>query len=186
MIPKEVQMEKKQDVSHVKVFGSIVSVLIPKEKRYKSDIYKNQREIFIEYSQDITKHVRAWALKTQQILLVTNPYIDKSEQGAKLLVDYSLDLTYPIAVKQKGPIGKSRPRGKPQKIQAIENISITLVLELKETADTSTKETENLELNPNIENQENVTEKAMSATKISSKIHEPATYKETISDLIHS
>ena len=41
MIPKEAWTEKKQDVSHVKIFGSVVSVLILKEKRHKSDIYKN-------------------------------------------------------------------------------------------------------------------------------------------------
>lgn len=33
MISEEAWTEKKQDVSHVKVFGSIVSVLIPKKKR---------------------------------------------------------------------------------------------------------------------------------------------------------
>lgn len=41
MIPEEAWTEKKQDVSHVKVFGSVVSVLIPKKKRHKSNIYKN-------------------------------------------------------------------------------------------------------------------------------------------------
>lgn len=121
MIPEEAWTEKKQDVSHVKVFGSVVSVLIPKEKRHKSDIYKNWRGIFIGYSQDTTKHVRAWAPKTQQILLVTNPYVDESEQGAKLLVDYPLDLTHLTAVKRKGPTGEPRPRGRPRKIQAVEN-----------------------------------------------------------------
>lgn len=56
---EEAWMEKKQDVSHVKIFGSIVSVLIPKKKRHKSDIYKNWRGIFIRYSQHTIKHVHA-------------------------------------------------------------------------------------------------------------------------------
>lgn len=99
MIPEEAWMEKKQDVSHIKVFGNIVSVLIPKEKRHKSDIYKNWRRIFIGYNQDTTKHVCAWAPKTQQILLVTNPYVNEFEQGAKFFVDYPLDFTHPIATK---------------------------------------------------------------------------------------
>lgn len=116
MIPEEVWIEKKQDVSHVKVFGSVVSMLIPKEKRHKSDIYKNWRGIFIWYSQDTIKHVRAWAPKTQQILLVTNSYVNESKQGAKFFVDYLLNLTHPTAAKQKGPTGKPRLRGRPQKI----------------------------------------------------------------------
>lgn len=41
---------EKQTVSHVKIFGSAVSVVIPKEKRHKSDIYKNWKGIFIGYS----------------------------------------------------------------------------------------------------------------------------------------
>lgn len=79
-----------------------------------------------------------------------------------------------MAVKQKGPTGKLRPRGRPQKIQAVENISVTPALEPKETANTSD------------ENYKNTAEKAISATKISSKVHKLATYKEAISDPIHS
>lgn len=79
MIPEETWTGRKQDLSHIKVFGSVVSVLIPKEKRHKSDTHKNWRGIFIGYSQDTAKHVRAWAPKTQQILLVTNPYVNESE-----------------------------------------------------------------------------------------------------------
>lgn len=79
MIPEEAWTRRKQDVNHIKVFGSIVNVLILKEKRHKSDTHKNWRGIFIGYSQDTAKHVCAWAPKTQQILLVTNPYVDESE-----------------------------------------------------------------------------------------------------------
>ncbi len=93
LIPEESWIGEKQDISHLKVFGSLVSVVIPKEKRQKSDIYKNWRGIFIGYSQDTTKHICAWAPKTQQILLVSEPYIDESEQGAKLLIDNPVDLS---------------------------------------------------------------------------------------------
>lgn len=115
LIPEEDWTGEKQDVSHVKVFGSVVSVVIPKEKRYNSDIYKNWKGIFIGYSQDTTKHVRAWAPKTQQILLVSDPYIEKSEQGARLLVDHPLDLSHlpSTGLKRKAPIGEPRPRGRP-------------------------------------------------------------------------
>ena len=117
--------QKKQDVSHIKVFGSTVSVLIPKGKRHKSDIHKNWKGIFVGYS-DTTKHVRAWAPKTQQILLVSNPYIDESEQGAKLLVDNPLDLIHRIA-KRKVPTGELGPRDQPRKIQATEAAETSLI-----------------------------------------------------------
>lgn len=41
LIPEEEWTGKKQDVSHVKVFGSAINILIPKKKIYKSDIHKN-------------------------------------------------------------------------------------------------------------------------------------------------
>lgn len=90
---EESRTGERQNVSHVKVFGSAVSVVIPKEKRHKSDIYKNWKDIFIGYSQDTTKHFRAWAPKTQQNLLVSDPYIDESEQGSKLLIKHPPDLS---------------------------------------------------------------------------------------------
>lgn len=42
-------------------------------------MHKNWREIFIKYSQDTAKHIYTQAPKTQQILLITNFYIDESE-----------------------------------------------------------------------------------------------------------
>ena len=62
LIPKIELAGKKQDVSHIKVFGNVISVLIPKVKRHKSDIYKNWERMFIEFSPDITKHFCAWTL----------------------------------------------------------------------------------------------------------------------------
>lgn len=79
LIPEKSWTGEKQDVSHLKVFGSVVSIVIPKEKRHKSDIYKNWKGIFIGYSQDTPKHICAWASKTQQILLVSDPYINELE-----------------------------------------------------------------------------------------------------------
>lgn len=97
----------------MKVFGSIVSILIPKEKMQKSDIHQNWKGIFVGYSQNTTKQVRTWTPKTQQILLVNNPYVDKSEQGAQLFVKHPLDLTYSITtvIKKRRPTGKPRLRG---------------------------------------------------------------------------
>ncbi len=56
LIPKEAWSNKKQDVSHLRVFGSLTSVEISKEKRHKSDIQKNWYGIFIGYNLDTTKH----------------------------------------------------------------------------------------------------------------------------------
>lgn len=113
LIPEECWTGEKQDVSHLKVFGSVVSVVITKEKRHKSDVYKNWKGIFIGYSQDTTKHVRVWAPKTQQILIVSDPYVDESEQGAKLLVEHPIDLSRlpssSVGTKRKTPTGEPRP-----------------------------------------------------------------------------
>lgn len=77
LIPEAAWTGSKQDVSHVKIFGSVVNVWIAKEKRHKSDIYKNWRRILIEYNNTL-KHVHAWAPKTRLILLVSSSYISKS------------------------------------------------------------------------------------------------------------
>lgn len=121
LIPEEYWTGEKQNVSHINIFGSTVSVVIPREKRHKSDVHKNWRGIFIGYSQDTTKHVRAWAPKTQQILLVSNPYVDESDQGAKLLLEHPVDISQlPTAggLKRKAPTGETRPRGRPRNIIA--------------------------------------------------------------------
>lgn len=41
IVPKEDWIGEKQDIWYFKVFGSAVSVVIPKEKRQKSDIFKS-------------------------------------------------------------------------------------------------------------------------------------------------
>lgn len=57
LILDECETGKKQDVSHLKVFDNIIGVIFSKEKKYKSNIYKNKKEIFIDYSQDTTKYI---------------------------------------------------------------------------------------------------------------------------------
>lgn len=153
-----------------------MSVVIPNEKRHKSDIYKNWKGIFIGYSQDTTKHIRAWASKTQQILLVSSPYVDESEQGTKLLLEHPLDRTRQIAAyKKKAPTGEPRPRRRPRKIQVTENSTGQQVEPEKEKrVDSKTAEATEM------------IEKAMSATETSSKIYEPKTYEEAMSDPVHS
>lgn len=117
LIFKKIWIGEKQDVNYLKVFGSIISVVLLKEKQYKSDIYKNWKDIFIRYSQDTIKHIYAWASKTQQIFLVSNPYIDKSEERAGFLVNNPLDPSRLLLIglltsqRRKALIGKPKPRG---------------------------------------------------------------------------
>lgn len=50
IVPEKDWTREKQDIWYLKVFGSVVSIVIPKEKRHKSDIFKNWKGIFIGYS----------------------------------------------------------------------------------------------------------------------------------------
>lgn len=79
LILEEAWSNKKQDVSYLKVFKSLASMEIPKEKRYKFDIQKNWYSIFIGNSFDTTEHFRIWAPKTRQLLIGTDSYINKSK-----------------------------------------------------------------------------------------------------------
>lgn len=186
LIPEECWTGEKQDVSHIKVFGSVVSIAIPKEKRHKSDIYKNWKGIFIGYS-DTTKHVRAWAPKTQLILIVSDPYIDESEQGAKLLIEHPLDLdrlSSSAENKRKAPTGESRPRGRLRKVAPIP-ITITTTPPA-ESGELPEDPAEGSGGRDDLSNEIRVNEKIMSATETSSKVHEPRTYEEAVSDPIYA
>ena len=183
----------------MKVFGSVINILIPKKKRHKSDIYKNWKRIFIGYNSNITKHLYAWAPKTQQILLVTNLYVNESEERAKLLIKHPFNLTYKTLAKHKST-SKLRLCGRPWKIIAVEKTPTIQEPELQEVAENINtgsvpqKETAKSADLGNIENsnknQKDVAsvkvEKAISAMETSSKIHKPETYKKAISDPVHS
>lgn len=83
--------------------------MISKKKRYKSNVFKNWKGIFIGYIQDIIKYIQAWVSKTQQISPVSSSYIDKSEQKAKLLLQHSLESIQQIVVlKRKTSIKESK------------------------------------------------------------------------------
>ena len=153
------------------MFRSLASVEIPKEKRHKSDIQKNWYGIFIGYSPDTVKHIRIWASKTRQRLIATDPYIDESKQGAKLLVEYPIQSN----PKCKLPTSESKPRRRPRK--ALPEASAPTPTH---TADNNSTEASIIEQPVTGE-----TDTAMSATEISSKIHEPSNYDEAISDPVH-
>lgn len=52
-----------QNLKHVKIFDSRLSIHIPFKKRFKSDIHKTWKNIFIEYT-DVIKYLKAWTPKS--------------------------------------------------------------------------------------------------------------------------
>ncbi len=160
IIPEESWTGKRQNLQHVCIFGSLALSHIPDEKRNKSDYQKVWQGILIGYSQDTTKHFRVWAPQTKQVVIASEPYIDESEQGAKLLAKWPLDAT---ALKRKAPVGEPRPRSRPRKNPIIEPRIETP--------------------SPEVEGEEE--EVAMSITETTSKIYEPGSYDEAVNDPVH-
>lgn len=72
--------------------------------------------------------------------MVNNPYIDKSEQRAKLLVKYLLNLTRLIAIKKKTLIGKLKLKSHSQKIQITKNTPIIQILNSEKVRNIVAKE----------------------------------------------
>lgn len=175
MIPEESWTGRRQDLQHVRIFGSLVLANIPEEKRSKSDYQKVWQGILIGYSIDTTKHFRVWAPQTKQVIIASEPYIDGSEQGAKLLDKWPLDTP---SSKKKAPAGEPRPRGRPRK-QAIEIASTTRIaeplagLEAPIPPPDTVIETPNKEISSNTENRDASHEVAMPITESYSKINEP-------------
>ena len=85
MIPEESWTSRRQDLRHIRIFGSLALCNIPEEKRSKADYQKVWEGILIGYSLDKTKHFRVWVPQTKQVIIASAPYIDESEQRAKLL-----------------------------------------------------------------------------------------------------
>lgn len=68
IIPEEAQIEVRQNLKYIHIFGNRISTHILSEKPSKSDVYKTWNGIFIGYT-DTTKHQRVWALKTHQVVM---------------------------------------------------------------------------------------------------------------------
>ncbi len=88
---------------------------------------------------------------------MSEPYIDKSEKGAKLLVKWPLEVVQP---KRKAPAGEPKPRGRPRKNPIVEpSVDPETAIEEEEVA--------------------------MSITETTSKIYEPGSYQEAVDDPVH-
>lgn len=133
----------------------------------KLDFQKVWQGILIRYSPDIIKYFCIWALQTKQVIITSEPYINESKQGAKLLEKWLVK----TSLKSKVPAGEPRPRVCPRTCP-IEEFDLKPIAPLKE--------------NDNIETiAGNEYEMVMSITESSSMIHELAIYKEATSNLIH-
>ena len=113
----------------------------------------------VGYNPDTRKHFRIWTPQTKQIVIASEPYIDESERGAKLLAKWPLDITQTI---RKAPAREPKPRGRPRKNPIEARIETPI--------------------EPEIVGEEEV---AMSITETASKIYEPASYDEVVNDPVH-
>lgn len=89
VVPEEAWTNIRQNLEHIRIFGSRVSTFIPSEKRTKSDIRKTWKGIFIGYT-GTSKHLRVWAPRTHQVLIASKPVVNKSKRGTDLLVEHPL------------------------------------------------------------------------------------------------
>lgn len=111
IISKESWTGWQQSLGHVCIFRSLVLANIPEEKRTKSDYQKVWQDILIRYSLDTLEDFCVRAFQIKQVIIISEPYINKSEYGAKLLEKWLIE----TSSKQKAPAGKPRPRGQLQK-----------------------------------------------------------------------
>ena len=99
------------DVSHIRIFGSVSYVHIPKEKRIKSDLNRTWKGILIGYT-ETNKHVKVWSVKTNSVHIVSAYTIDETCRGSDLLQS----LPAPIRTKISNRIAPDAPRkrGRPR------------------------------------------------------------------------
>lgn len=87
IVPEEAQTGTKQNVEHICIFESKVSTHILIERHSKSDIQMTWNGIFIVYT-DTTKHVKMWPIHTHQILIASEPILNKSSKRTQLLINF--------------------------------------------------------------------------------------------------
>lgn len=85
VISKKSWIGQRQNLQHIRLFGSLALSNIPAKKKTEFDYQKVWQGILVGYSPDTRKHFRIWAIQTKQIVIANELYIDKSERGAKLL-----------------------------------------------------------------------------------------------------
>ena len=72
-----------------------MSIFIPSEKYTKSDVQKTWNGIFIGYI-GISKHLKVWVPCTYQVLITSEPIINKIKKDVNLLLKDPLMLDKPL------------------------------------------------------------------------------------------
>ena len=181
VILEESWTRRQQSLGNVCIFGSLVLANIPEEKRTKSDYQKVWQGILIGYSPDTPKYFRVWVPQTKQVIIVSEPYIDKSEQGAKLLEKWPIE----ASSKQKAPTGEQRPRGRPRKYLTLEQLAAQVEMTTAALLETIPWTDNNGGNGDNNNESLGGHKTAMSITESTSKICERKAYDKAINDLIH-
>lgn len=78
----------------------------------------------------MTKYLYAWASQTKQVVIANKPYIDKSEQKAKLLSKWPLKTV--ISLKTKAFTGEPRCKSRSKKQIIIEKTSREILGKIEE------------------------------------------------------
>ena len=117
----------------------------------------------------------------QQILIISDSYVDKSEQGTKLLINHLLDLSWQVTtVKQKALIVEPRPGGHLWKLVPTQMLaggdSALPIAKLGNPEDLADIE----------EHFDRGIEKILSVIKTSNKVYKPKTYEQAISDFVQA
>lgn len=108
------------------------------------------------------------------MIIASEPYIDKSKQGAKLLSEWPLET--PTALKRKILARELQPRFRPQKIAAEVSTALVKATDLTRIDNLAILEPVSIK---------NQTETIISITKYSSKIYKPISYKKVTNDLVY-
>ena len=85
-----------------------MSTFIPSKKHTKSEVRRTWKSILIGYT-GTSKHLRVWAPRTHQVLIASEPIVNKSKRGINLLVEH------PLPPSDKPPqlqTGEPKPQGR--------------------------------------------------------------------------
>ena len=187
-----------------------MSIFILTKKHTKSDIQKTWKNILIGYTR-ISKHLRVWAPRIHQVLITSEPVVNKNKRGADLLLEHPLlPSEKPLRLQTREPKPRSQPCKSPSKRPSTVSSkrthpedpvdgknankdelsqAITYIKQMRMYLSLDPKP----RTNPGRTSGKNsidglvrpAQELSKSVTKTCSKVREPETYNEVINDPIH-
>ena len=116
LISEEAWTNRRQNLAHICIFDSLVLINIPHKKSSKSDFWKAWESILIGYSLNTTKHFCVLAPQTKQVIIASEPHIDETEQGAKLLTQWPIKTPAISTKKRKVPAGEPWHWRRPERL----------------------------------------------------------------------